>query len=168
MTEGNEIDWAKLEADFDQTTGEIGADTPPSANVHVYTADILAKHMLWNVVPCDMAEDVTRALGLNWASDDVEDMEHRESHGRLNGAASVVQVAGVLASHGTRAALMATIVANGVPEDIRERLLEESVEKLTPLVAQTTFGIIAELVDMDLLHAPTDVYGLSPLDGEDE
>jgi hypothetical protein len=41
------------------------------------------RNLVWDTVPCDMARDFMPVCGLVPGSDDVTDMEHRESHDRL-------------------------------------------------------------------------------------
>ena len=152
MTDNNWDDWESIEAAFP------GVD--PS---RVITPDMLRKRVMWDIVPDEIADQVVREMGMQSASSDVEDMEKREAHARLDALAPILPVLGALATHASESLVAAMIVgygADGIPADTKE----EAMEKLTPLILAASLGMLAELLDVDILHLPHYL----PLTGDDQ
>jgi hypothetical protein len=140
VSEHDEVDWSQLD-DLDEGVAPL-----------TISEDMLAKRVLWDVVPCRMAVDVVKRMGLQPASPDVEDMEHTESHERLRQVAPVAPFVHAMSRHAAHAVIAAMLVSNDVdlPDDIR---VTES-DKLHPVLTQATLAVIAELVDVGMLHLP--------------
>ena len=107
------------------------------------TMDMLKKRVLRDVVPCSMVEKVTSDVGLQPASPDVEDVEHRASHVRLLAIAPLLPVIMNMSVYAAAAVASATKMANGDTMD---------VEQLAKVIYQTSWALIAELYDVDLVH----------------
>lgn len=118
-------------------------------SVTIISPDMMKKRIVWDVVPCDMAPQVASRLGLQPASEEVEDMEHRQSHQRLVDASMLAPVAGMMSQQAAEAVRGAMLVEHG-DEAGEEEILQ--VEKLTPLIFTTAYAIIAEMIDTGLLH----------------
>ena len=140
-----DVDWSQLE-DIDQP------DLPPGFRQTILTEDMLIKRLLWNMSPCNLAQDVGAKIGLKPASEDVEEKEHQESHQRL---AMVIPLNGLVEAMSTYAAkiVMGNIVV-GQDQDIPEEEFAEMVDRIEPAIHMASLGIIAELVDVGLLHLP--------------
>lgn len=158
MTEGNEefdfdaVDWSKLEHNF--AADEDGNVPPQHVHRQTISPEMLAKRLLWDVTPCELATEVARALGLPPTSDEVEKMEHRESHRRLMGASPLAPFIQPMASEATSAVLGAIMVTHDMSVEADGEIIAESAERLLPVVSQASYAIVANLIDMGLLHLP--------------
>jgi hypothetical protein len=150
MTDENipDVDWDKMEDSVSDGT------LPPGYEHTVLSPEMLAKRLVRDVVPCDMAVAVADLLGLHRASEDVEDMEHVQSHMRLNDAGLIVPFLSLLAPHAAAAGAAALVVGAGATDDISPEDLRTSVERLTPMIYATSLSVIAELIDIGVLHTP--------------
>jgi hypothetical protein len=141
--QSGEVDWSQLE-------GLGGEEGLPVGTV--ISPDMLAKRLLWDVTPCDLAERVRDYLGYSPASEDVEEMEHKESHQRLAQVIVIAPYVDAMAGHTARAIAGAMIVESGdtPPDAVRD----ETIEKLEPVIFHAAVGILAELIDVGLVHLP--------------
>lgn len=142
MKEEN-VDWDALEA----LSGSI-----PGVRVEIISGEMWRKRFCWDVAPCDKAEIVREAMGLNPASPEVEDMEHRQSHERLAAAAPMMPMLQMFAQFATEAAVNAILVEGDI--EVPEYQKREMMEKTLPVVYQSSWAILAELIDMGALHFP--------------
>lgn len=144
------IDWSQMEHNV---SGEGREDLPEGVeSVHIISPEMLAKRLLWDISPCSLAVDAGKVLGLPPASPDVEDMEHTESHQRLTGAALAAPFIQEMARHASNAVVAAIITASGAEAPQEDR--DESAQRLEPVIFQSAFAIIAEMIDMGILHLP--------------
>lgn len=143
MTDNNEelpdVDWSQL----DDGSGLV-----------TISPEMLAKRILWDVTPCDMAVDVASYLNMSPASEEVEEMEHSESHQRLRGAAVLAPCIEAMSDHAARAIVGCMIVAQGDEDKISEELQQEAVDKQHAVIFQSAFAVIAEMLDIGILHLP--------------
>lgn len=115
----------------------------------IVSPDMMRKRITWDIAPCDSAEQVAIKIGLQPASSEVEEMEHFQSHGRLQAVAMlapVIQMTSVFSAEVVRGAMM---VEHG--DAIGDEQILEA-EKLAPLIFATALAIIAELNDVGLIH----------------
>jgi hypothetical protein len=141
------VDWSKLEQEH------FDPGTPAHApNVQIISPQMLAKRVLWDVVPCSMATDVSKLLGLPPASEDVEEMEHQESHRRLVAASMVAPFVQAMAQDAAQSVVAALSLSEFNEIDDQERL--EAAARLFPMLFQTAYAIIGNLMDVGLLHLP--------------
>lgn len=154
------IDWTQLEGHANGE--EVGP--PEGGTVEHISPEMLAKRILWDVSPCHLAEAVRDLLGYAPASEDVEDMEHRESHERLSEAALLFPLVADMSHHAAMAIVGSMIVGSG--DEISDELREETIEKLEPVIVQSSFSLIAELLDTGILHLPH--FGVTYLSPDDE
>lgn len=145
-----EFDWSGME--FLANTGH--APEPTESNVHEtrLTPETLAKRLVWDVTPCNLAVKAAEVMGLSPASEDVEEMEHSESHDRLLAPASIGMIIDAMSQHAAHAVLAAQVAAHNLEMSDEDML--ENTQKLQPLVFQTTYSIIAELLDIGAVHLP--------------
>lgn len=151
--ENDGVDWNRLEQDA------TGVDPEkPHVEVHVLSSDMLARRLIWDIVPCSEAVRAAKILNLPATSEDVDEMEHLEAHGRLNGVLLVAPIIEQMATHAAGALVAATVAAqqeaSGVEFDLSEEDRQETVDKMEVLVFQTSVAILAELVDLGLVHLP--------------
>jgi hypothetical protein len=105
--------------------------------------------MVWDMMPCGEAMDTLRALGITPPSDETAEMEHEQSHRRLDATARYT----------TRIALMAQIAAKialrwyVMEPDEYEGLTEDQIVALefsyAALIASAATAIIANLMADD-------------------
>lgn len=145
-----EIDWTALEAEVADATAVEGL--PPEMTI--LTMDMLAKRLLWDVVPCPMAEQVRDYLGYAPTSEDVEDREHQESHQRLAKVGPILPFLDQMSHMVTPAIVGTMIVGSDDEEHTSEEERNDAIAKLQPVLYQTTLAILSELMDMGLLHLP--------------
>lgn len=121
----------------------------------VVTPNQMRRRILWDIVPCDSAGDVMRVLGVSPGSDEVEDLEHKESHARV---ANIGMVLGYITEMSSHAAdtLVASFTAAGMP--VSEEEAELSRQRMAPMIDASARAIVAELVDLGILHTPHFVY----------
>lgn len=116
----------------------------------VITDDMLRRRLTWDIVPCTIAVDVIKRMGLPDASEEVEETEHRESHLRMAALEPVIPVIQVMAVHAAESAGFATLVANGG----EDAYTEAEIERIALLIFQSSLAIISEMNDVGFLHMP--------------
>lgn len=156
MTEGpndegipeiGDVDWGAFEGQLNDIPASDEAIPP-----NMISVDMLAKRLLWDVAPCTIATEVAALLGQQPASEDVEEMEHEQSHQRLAAAALATPFIGEMARHAAAAAVGTVVLSTGV--DIPPEELASAIDKLIPMIYQTSWSILAELVDIGVVHMP--------------
>ena len=138
------VDWDALEHTFEGSEGTAGQQ--------IISRGQLAKRLLWDTVPCEIAVPAAALMGMSPASEDVEEMEHRESHRRMVQAAPVVPYLRGMAFDTAKAVMAAQYVAHEVETDQEE--LNEAAAKMSIIVYQSTLAILANLLDVGALHFP--------------
>jgi hypothetical protein len=113
---------------------------------------MLAKRVLWDVVPCSMATDVANLLGLPPTSEDVEEMEHQESHRRMVAASLVAPFVQAMAQDAAKSVVAALSLSELNEIDDEER--EDAASRLYPMLFQTAYAIIGNLMDVGILDFP--------------
>lgn len=145
MTE-DQFDWHQ----FDGEQPEL----PDASMANILSQEMLAKRLVWDAVPCDQAEAVSRILGLPPTSPDVDEMEHRAAHERLRQAAPVMPYVQALLPSLSRAIVAAILHANDAADDLSEEDREEMSERLAPSLYMGVYTILAELINFNILHLP--------------
>lgn len=157
MTEEENVDWERLEQDA------TGVDPrQPRWEIQVMKPEMLSRRLVWDIAPCELAERTVEVLGLPQVSDDVEEKEHLEAHDRLDAVAFIAPLVDHFSLHAASAVVAATVVEHR--EDDPDYVMSESdkndaVSTLGPLVFQTSIALIAELVDLGMLHLPHGLAG---------
>lgn len=104
------------------------------------------RRLFHDIIPCDMLEEFMESWEMIPGSLEVEQMEHRASHNRLNLAAPILPYIHVLGSLAGRIAGQAIL-------DIQEYDYEEEdleIHERTAMVV--SHAVIVNLIDMGLLH----------------
>jgi hypothetical protein len=106
----------------------------------------IKKKLVRDAMPCDQVDRFLRVMGLFPGSPEVEEMEHRASHHRLNQVAPINPMLLQVAS------LSGEVIGRGILENqgiAPDEELIASYQKVARAAAQT---VIANLIDMNLLH----------------
>jgi hypothetical protein len=149
-----DVDWEAFEHQI--ADAEEGK---PRVSVHTVTPEMLAKRLVWGVAPCTHAAEVAQFLGLHPASEEVEDMEHQEAHQRLLEVEPMLPILQQLAYHASRAVVGSMIVSGGDQENVSEVDRDEAATRLMPVVYQTCWAILGEMMDIGMLHTPHILLG---------
>lgn len=148
-----QIDWSEME--HLANTGSVeGAPEPTAPQSLIITEEMLAKRILWDVAPCNLVPEVAELLELPGGSKDVQEMEHHQSHARMHDLAPIAMLLGEISGHITRSILAATIVANGVEDEVDEEEFAAQASRLYPAILQSNLTVLAELIDIGVLHFP--------------
>ena len=163
MTDENEgfplIDWDALSA-------QMSKDMPDEALPYVLTPAQIRNRIVRDVVPCSQVDSVSQMLGIQPTSPEVADMEHRESHSRLDATKPLEQAVGMMALFAAEAATGAILDATG--EQVLGRDMAEATVKLQPVVFMSAIAIIAELLDAGYVHLPHGGVHWAGVAGDDE
>lgn len=155
----HQVDWARME-------NETSGDEP---QFQVLSPEMLARRLLWDVVPCPLAVKVGAFMGLPPASEEIEDMEHQQSHQRLQQAYPTVPFIMEFAKHATKAVVGANILGMSDDEpEVTEEEKDEITVKLYPMIYQTALAMVAELIDVGILHLPHYQFVTVEEDGEEQ
>lgn len=130
---------------------EFDFDKEETSGNQVITPAMMRKRVIWDVAPDEYAVAVARRLGLNPASPDVEDMEKAEAYRRLQPVGILAPVLNDLALHSAEAVRAAMMEVHG--DDYGDSPSME-IEVLAAFIAQSSAGILAELIDIGALHLP--------------
>ena len=138
--------------DMEQFERMLG-QRPGKPELVVLSSEQLLKRFVWDVSPCQIAKQVVEHLGLTKASEEVEDMEHREAHVRLNGAGPIEPVVKAFSGFTAQVIQGAMIVEHGADSET-EAEMQEHLLQVQAVVYQSAISIIAELLDIGLLKMP--------------
>lgn len=104
------------------------------------------KKLIHDVTPCGTADRFMRAMGLVPGSPEVEEMEHRASHRRLNQTAPISNVITTVAS------LAGEVIGRCILENQGLEPDPETVASYQKVARTASQAVIANLLDMNLLH----------------
>lgn len=149
MTDESSVDWSELEADAtsDQTNGP---------GPLILTTEMVDRRFLWSIVPCDIAQETAKYLGLPPISQDVEEMEHLAAHARLNELGSLMPMIFLMNKVAVRMAVSTMIVGHNDQEQapVNEGLFNAAVDQYELPTFSIVRAVIAELISMGLVHTP--------------
>lgn len=137
------VDWSALES----------VDAGPT----VLTPEMIAMRILWDVVPCNLVEQVAQYMGLPATSEDVMERDHEESHLRMMDVVPLDPFFQTLAFHATNAVVAATTYSNAQEGMVPLATAEERAditERTLPLIYQSVVAVVSELVSIGVLHLP--------------
>lgn len=104
------------------------------------------KRLIHDVTPCGTADRFMRALDLIPGSPEVEEMEHRASHHRLNQTAPISMAIATIAS------LAGEVIGRCILENQGLEPDPEMVTSYQKVAITASQAVIANLLDMNLLH----------------
>lgn len=140
MGESSGFDWEQFEKDY-----------PGIDPAQVVTPDMLKRRIAWDVVPCEIADAVIRSLNLMPGSQEVADTEHQQSHLRLEGARPLLPYLDNMARYAAEAVVGAMIVSADEGEDHSDER-DEAIARLAPVIYMSAWGILAEMLDSEVIH----------------
>lgn len=124
---------AALEAQFD------GAEQPPI----VIDQDMMARRLVWDLVPHSMADATIKTLGMTGVSEEVEGTEHEMSHYRAFNSAHLTGVMWAMSEQ--IADIQIATIKNQDPS------FNIDPQQLTPLLFTATKAILDEFLDLNVL-----------------
>lgn len=156
--EYGEVDWSEMEFLANNNGSVEGAPEPAegSVGITVLSPDMIARRLLWDVAPCELVSEVASYLALPPISEDVENKEHEESHKRLQEAGIIAPLILAFSVAATRAVVGTMIVGHGETEDapVDGEVYDSAFTKLQPVAFQVTLAVIAEMMNIGMLHTP--------------
>lgn len=136
----DQFDWDQFEKDH--------PDIDPA---QVVTPDMLKRRIAWDVAPCDVAAEVIKFMGLTPGSDEVAETEHVQAHRRLEAVKPILPYLDNMSRYAADAIVSAMIVSADPDADV-EAEKDAALERLTPVVYMAAWGILAELLDSEVVH----------------
>jgi hypothetical protein len=130
---------------------ELGTDGPEGElQVDLYTPEMLTKRLLWDIVPCDEAEQLIPLMGLSPDSQEVSDMEHEASHIRVTALTPLSEMLALLVPlvSGITASAMLMNSGNSVDEETASALQRHH----SVVVRAGVVAILANLLDMEIIQ----------------
>ena len=131
--------------EFDEFNLEEELDTVP----------LLVRKMVWDILPCEEVDMLFPVLGLTSSSDDVAEMEHEESHDRLDLVRPVINDVEIYA------AVAANIYSNALIESVSEKVspAHRAIldEQNLMLVRGGVIAVLAQLLDTGKLKYGDDL-----------
>lgn len=129
--------------DLSEFEGQFSDSENPLAS---YTPEMMARRLVWDIVPCSAALKAIEAMDLPKVSSDVEQIEHDEAHQR---ALLLLPVIGVLTQMSLQIALVQLTAIQ--QEDPRTTV---TMEQIFALVFPAVKASIIELLSMGYFHYP--------------
>lgn len=119
------------------------------------TVPVLVRKMVWDILPCDEVEELMPALGLIAAGEDVAEMEHEESHDRLELLKPVINEVEIYTT------IAADIYSNALVESVSEEVPAAHKAMLTEqnfmILRGGVIAVLAQLLDTGKLKYGDDV-----------
>lgn len=123
---------------------------PEEPQVDLYSPQMLAKRLLWDIVPCGAVPSYIPLMGLVPDSADVADMEHQASHARLERIRPIADLLEIFSPLVSGITASAMLVNSGT--ETMEPELASALQKHHAYVVQVSLqAVIAELLDMGVL-----------------
>lgn len=114
-----------------------------------FTVEMLAKRLLWDMVPCGDIDKVLPYTGMTPDSPEVREMEHRASHQRLNALVPMVELLNVLTPLVSAITSSAMLINSG---NIADGVSASALEKHHFAVVQAgVVGTLATLLDLGII-----------------
>lgn len=153
-----DIDWSQLEGlDADVEAGrDPGQSTVNSA--------MLGRRLLWDLAQCADVRPIAKAIGLPDASEDVEEMEHQESHKRMAVANLIAPFVNTISGHASIAAVASVLHNAGVLDEVPTEVRQAQSAQMQQTYFAVTMAVLSELLDMNILMIPENAvftYGAS-------
>ena len=106
----------------------------------------LRRKLVHDLTPCDRVDHFMEVLGMVPASPEVEDMEHRGSHIRLNRIGAIDAVMGQVSALAGDIAARCMLEHQGIDSTV------EMVDPYMRVAMATTQSVVANLLEMGLIH----------------
>lgn len=117
--------------------------------IDLFTPEMLAKRLLWDIVPCPQVPGMIPLMKLNPDSPDVAEMEHRASHDRLALVVPLKEMLDLLGPIVSGITASAMLVNSGISAD------EEAAVALqrhhSSVLRAGMVAVLANLLDMGII-----------------
>lgn len=112
---------------------------------------ILLRRMSWDCLPCGTVVDIQKKLGLVPGSDDNAQMEHQESHRRMEQVGSLEPSVEVFATVLSKILGTAMLDATGVADEVSNWMLEKFLAQNAEVIRISAQAIIAQFIATGVL-----------------
>lgn len=119
------------------------------------TVPVLVRKMVWDILPCDEVEELMPALGLIAAGEDVADMEHEESHDRLDLCHPLINEIEIYST--VAADIMTKAFIEAVADDVSSAHEAIFQEQNLMLLRGGVIAVLAQLLDTGKLKYGDDL-----------
>lgn len=110
---------------------------------------LIKRRMVWDVLPCTEAAGFISRVGLVPGSDGGDEMEHRQSHSRINQLLPIVRAVDDFSRLAGEVAGRAILENQGIEIDSQS---EGEINKYTTAVMASCRTVIANLIENGVLH----------------
>lgn len=110
----------------------------------------LLRELTWDIVPCGQVRDFMPSLGLTPASDDVNEMEHQESHVRLDRLLPIAEVIDDQC-HGAAHVITAVMLRQDLECELDPEIEKHMLNQNESVLYSGTIAIISNLIDSGVL-----------------
>lgn len=110
---------------------------------------ILKRRLAWDILPCPTVPKYIKLLGMVPGSDGGDELEHVQSHHRINRLAPIVQDVDAYSQLAGEVAGRAILENQGIEIEAQS---EEQIQHYSALVTGSTRAVIANLIDNGVLH----------------
>lgn len=110
---------------------------------------LIRRQLVWDLLPCAQAADSMSGLGLTPASKDVDDMEHRTSHRRLNTLIPIIGAVRLYSDIAGDVLGRSILNAQGYDVDNDE---DPKLQHYKHVVMASSEAVIANLIAANVLH----------------
>lgn len=123
----------------------------------LFTQEMLAKRLLWDIVPCEDVPGMLPLMNLSPDSDEVAEMEHKASHTRLDAVVPMGSVLRLLVPITSAITASAMLVNSGNEVGSEEALAFRNHHHQILAVGIT--AVLASLIDMGvIMHVGGEVH----------
>lgn len=117
--------------------------------VTLYSPQMLAKRLLWDIVPCDAVAVMVPLMNLLPSSEEVDEMEHQASHERMENVRQLMPLIETLTPLVSGITASAMLVNSGVNADAELALALK--KQHSQVVRASSIAILANLLDMGII-----------------
>ncbi len=115
----------------------------------VNSLPLLKRRLIWDIIPCDKVPEYLPTFGLVPASQDVSEMEHKESHRRIDGIAPIIQALDLLSCEAGMVAKEGILLSQGRDVTSRDREILRAQSVIDIAVVRS---VVANLLESGLIH----------------
>jgi hypothetical protein len=127
-----------------------GTEEPEEApQVDIFTPQMLAKRLVWDIIPCGSVDEMIPLMNLVPDSPDVSDMEHKASHARLEQVLPLGEMLSLLVPLVSGITASAMLVNSGIPTDDETAVALQ--RQHSQVVRSGVVAILANLLDMGII-----------------
>jgi hypothetical protein len=128
----------------------MGFSAEDEPDLFLMSTQMLARKLLWDIVPCHQAASMLPLMNLMPDSPDVEEMEHRASHDRLDRLLPIEPIIQMLVPLASGVTSSAMLVNSG--KDVDAETVSVIREYHHRVIQAGTTAILANLMDMGIIQ----------------